>query len=306
MSDQSQTINTLEKLTQLLSQNHITERQGVAIHRHPRRIGMTYAATASMVSLLAIKWPLLTLFAVVAMVWSCLKDVQMKRGWVSRLSTRSCGENLIVWHQCRQFNSEDDLPPDVVIALPWNLTPNMPQKGMNGLCFVCATMPLFPLAISIPAVQIAVPLLLLSTALLMYQGFSKTLPPLHPYVLKTIQSLEDVLSPIRHAIVMFDGGSDTAALDTFIQNYRHILNPEHTSLILIEPDSQETINYSTAVALQKEDNCQKLPRWSWGTPYAQNGWTVTHIKGDFDPALVQHCLEVSSVPEPETDEAPAP
>ena len=87
--------------------------------------------------------------------------------------------------------------------------------------------------------------------------------------------------------------------------HRHILNPEHTSLILLEPDSQESINYSTALALQRDDNC-KTSKMVMGHTYTQNGWTVTHIKGDFNPTLVQRCLEIPTVPAPETDEAPAP
>ena len=306
MSDQRQTINTLEKLTQLLSQKQITERQGVAIHRHPRRIAFAYAVTGCFTSLLAIKWPIITLITVTAMVWSGLQDLQMKRGWVSRLSVRSCGENLIVWNQCRMFNAEADLSPEIVIAMPWNLKPNPPQKGLTALCFICALLPLGPLAIQQPSVQIAIPLFLSATALLMYQKTSDTLPPLHPYVLKSIQTIGEALRSVKHAIVLFDGGSDSAGLDTFVQNYQHILSPAHASLVLFEPDSQISVSYSNSDSLKNEHQCQPLPKWSWGAPLAKVGWTVTHIKGDYEPRILKDCLDARSQIQSLPDETPTP
>ena len=301
MSEQSQTINTLEKLTQLLSQKHIIERQGVTIHRNPRRIALSYAAFASAVSLLAIQWPILTLLCVGSMLWSAYQNHHMKSGWVSQLSQRSCGENLILWKDCRYFNASQDHPPEVVVAIPWNIRPKSPDSWLSPSLFASSIMPVLPLLFPLPAIQIAVPLLLIATALLLYTPFENKLPALHPYVLQTIQSLEPSLKRSSYAILLFDGGSDANALETFILNYHHILTPQKSPLVIIEPESPVKRTHSTHPNALPNTESTRLPKSSWGYPLSLKGWTVAHLRGEYSSDLItpfltyakQHRLDAS-------------
>lgn len=291
MSEHSHSINTLEKLANFLSDTHVIERQGVVVHRHPRRIAVTYTSISCFASLLAIKWPIITTVLVIAILASAFLERKKMTAWVSGLSQRSCGENLIIWKDCRQFNSKPDTAPSYLIAIPWNIQTRPTRTWLTGITVIAPLMALIPLMVGTAEVQITIPLLLFTLSGLMYKPLAKALPELHPFVLHTIQRIEGLLTNESYAILLFDGGTDAKGLQTFLLNYEMILNPKIAPLFILEPKNEPTTITCFPKDLISVDGTTTIDHGSWGMYAKAKGWSVGHIRGDFDTEILSPSLK---------------
>jgi len=298
MTERSSNITKVEQLAHFLSATHTVEFQGVAIHRSSRRIAMAYAGVGFFASLLIFKWPIASSIFVVFIALSLFDEYRGGKGWVQNLALRESGENLICWNNCRYFSEEKDQVPELIIGIPWNLTPHKKKMGNWHLKFaiavpVIAALPFLSEILDLYAIRLIVPLMLWGIFALLYKRPKKEQPDLHPFTFEVLQSLLKVLpKEMPYAIVLLDGSVNGDAIRSFLLNFEPLIGKK-SPFILIQHDSGE-MSYSptkNSHSLQTSETLPKTAKAGLAKTASLLGWNACRIYGEIETTALLPTLK---------------
>ena len=88
--------------------------------------------------------------------------------------------------------------------------------------------------------------------------------------------------------MLFDGGRTRLGLTLLFKNITTLNHMHHSYCLNPTAKSQSVIQIQIS---SKRTSMSAIAKMVVGAPLAKVGWTVTHIKGDYEPRILKDCLD---------------